>query len=127
LKWLNAKVLAAAVAFAFIGCATLFVAEQLNTRRSSVIAAVAPPAPARTTNKAVSGILKTPDGRPLANARVYLSTESVPVPVYAAPPAEVGSAVSGADGRFSFPAEAGNCAVIVLDGQGYGQATVAEL
>jgi RNA polymerase sigma factor (sigma-70 family) len=75
----------------------------------------------------VGGTLRTPEGKPLANAQVFLSTASAAVPVYAAPSPDVVSTVSGGDGRFSFPASPENCAVIVVHDLGYGQATVAEL
>ena len=74
-----------------------------------------------------TGILKTPDGKPLPDADVYLSTTSATVPIYSAPPPKVAVARTGTDGRFSFPLAPENRAVIVVHEKGYGQVTVAEL
>ena len=74
-----------------------------------------------------TGILKTPDGKPLPDADVYLSTASTAVPIYSTPPPKVAVARTGADGRFSFPLDPKNRAVIVVHEKGYGQITVAEL
>jgi RNA polymerase sigma factor (sigma-70 family) len=74
------------------------------------------------------GILKTPDGKPLPDAEVYLSTASVTVPIYFSTlPPKVAVARTEADGRFSFPLAPENRAVIVVHEKGYGQITVAEL
>jgi RNA polymerase sigma factor (sigma-70 family) len=86
----------------------------------------APPVAAQAADSEY-GILKTPDGKPLPNADVYLSTASVAVPVYAAPPPKVAITRTGADGQFSFPLAPENRAVIVVHEKGYGQITVAEL
>jgi len=75
-----------------------------------------------------TGILKTPDGKPLPNADVYLSTIAVTVPIYFSTlPPKVAVARTGADGRFSFPLAPENRAVIVVHEKGYGQITVTEL
>jgi peroxiredoxin len=77
---------------------------------------------------AETGIVKTPDGKPLPNAEVYLSTTTVTVPIYFTTlPPKVAVARTGADGRFSFPLDPKNRAVIVVHEKGYGQITVAEL
>ena len=73
------------------------------------------------------GILKTPDGKPLPDADVLLSTDSVFVHVYSTSPPKAAVARTGADGRFSFPVAPENRAVIVINEKGYGQMTVAEL
>src|SRR5260221_880397 len=77
------------------------------------------------------GILKTPDGKPLPNAEVYLSGTDAKldatVRVYEPPYPKVGITRTGADGRFSFPLAPENRAVIVIHEKGYGQITVAEL
>src|SRR5439155_2316864 len=61
-----------------------------------------------------TGILKTPDGKPLPNADVYLSTTDATVHIYEPPPPKVAVARTGADGRFSFPLAPENRAVIVV-------------
>ena len=73
------------------------------------------------------GILKTPDGKPLPDADVLLSTDSVFVHVYSTSPPKAAVARTGADGRFSFPVALENRAVIVVHEKGYGQITVADL
>jgi RNA polymerase sigma factor (sigma-70 family) len=74
-----------------------------------------------------TGILKTPDGKPLPDADVLLSTDSVSVHVYSTSAPKAAVARTGADGRFSFPLAPENRAVIVMHEKGYGQITVAEL
>ena len=76
---------------------------------------------------AETGILKTPDGKPLPNADVYLSTITDTVSIYSTSPPKGAVARTGADGRFSFPLAPENRAVIVVHEKGYGQITVAEL
>jgi peroxiredoxin len=76
---------------------------------------------------AETGILKTPDGKPLPNADVYLSTTADTVSIYSTSPRKGAVARTGADGRFSFPLAPENRAVIVVHEKGYGQITVAEL
>jgi peroxiredoxin len=73
------------------------------------------------------GILKAPDGKPLPDADVLLSTDSTFVHVYSTSPPKAAVARTGADGRFSFPLAPENRAVIVMHEKGYGQITVAEL
>jgi RNA polymerase sigma factor (sigma-70 family) len=90
-------------------------------------AAPAAPAVAGGAADSVNGVLKTPDGKPLADADVFLATASAAVPIYSALPPEVAVARTGRDGRFSFPLDAENRAVIVVNDKGYGQATIAEL
>jgi hypothetical protein len=98
------------------------VIQQVKTRSSSRVPVSDGAADSET------GILKTPDGKPLPDADVYLSTASVTVPVYFSTlPPKVAVARTGADGRFSFPLDPENRAVIVVHEKGYGQATVAEL
>src|ERR1051326_3188367 len=80
---------------------------------------------------AETGILKTPEGKPLPNAEVYLSGTDAKldatVRVYEPPNPKVGITRTGADGRFSFPLAPENRAVIVIHEKGYGQITVGEL
>jgi RNA polymerase sigma factor (sigma-70 family) len=73
------------------------------------------------------GILKSPDGKPLSDADVLLSSDSAFVHVYATSPPKAAVARTGADGRFSFPVAPENRAVIVMNEKGYGQITVADL
>jgi RNA polymerase sigma factor (sigma-70 family) len=130
MKWLNLKVAAAVIAFAFIAGVGTYLVQQRKVARSPSTPAAAPATPARADlplANSISGIIKTPDGQPLPNAQVYLSTLSVAVPVYSVPAAEVPSTITGPDGRFSFPANSEKCAVIVVSEKGYGQVTVAEL
>ena len=86
----------------------------------------APPVAAEAADSEY-GILKTPDGKPLPDADVLLSTDSTFVHVYATTPPKAAVARTGADGRFSFPLAPENRAVIVMHEKGYGQITVAEL
>jgi RNA polymerase sigma factor (sigma-70 family) len=74
-----------------------------------------------------TGILKAPDGKPLPDAEVYLSTTSATVHIYEPVSRKVAVTRTGADGRFSFPLAPENRAVIVLHEKGYGQITVTEL
>src|SRR5204862_8205237 len=94
---------------------------------SERVAVNAWPAVAGGAADSVNGVLKTPDGKPLPDADVFLSTASAAVPIYSALPPEVAVARTGADGRFSFPSDAENRAVIVVSDLGYGQAFVDEL
>jgi len=93
---------------------------------TQVAATAAPPVVAEGADSK-TGILKTPDGKPLPDADVYLSTTSAAVPIYSAPSPKVAVTRTGADGRFSFPLDPKNRAVIVVHEKGYGQITVAEL
>jgi RNA polymerase sigma factor (sigma-70 family) len=104
-----------------------YVVQQVKARSSAQAVATASPTAAGGAADSVNGILKTPDGKPLPDAEVYLSTAAAAVPIYSAPPPEVAVTRTGADGRFSFPLDAENRAVIVVSEKGYGQATVAEL
>jgi hypothetical protein len=63
----------------------------------------------------------------LAGAEVFLSTVSDKVPIYSEPSGQVVSTVTGGDGRFSFPSDPANRAVIAIHSAGYGQVTVADL
>jgi RNA polymerase sigma factor (sigma-70 family) len=119
--------IAGIVAFAFTAGVGTYVVRHVKARSSARVATIASPAVAEGAADSVNGILKTPDGRPLPDAEVYLSTASATVPIYSAPPPEVAATRTGADGRFSFPLDAENRAVIVVSEKGYGQATVAEL
>jgi len=127
---LQKGLIASAVAFAVIGGGATYLVHHFRAARSSFVAvAAASSSPATKDGAAstVSGILKTPDGKPLPNAEVFLSTDLTAVPVYSAPSAEVASTVTGRDGQFSFPAGLENRAVIVIGDHGYGQATINEL
>src|SRR5204863_1631952 len=96
--------IAGIVAFAFAAGVGTYVIQQVKTRSSSAqVAATASPAVAVGAADSVKGILKMPDGKPLPDAEVYLSTASAAVPIYSAPPPEVAVARTAADGRFSFP------------------------
>src|SRR5258706_1314939 len=129
MKWLNAKAVAAMIAgMVIVGTGTVFVLQSkvVPSPATPTTAAPAPPAPrgpGRPFAGLVSGILKTPDGQPLPAAVVYLSTAFVPVPVYSDPSPKVQSTVTGRDGRFAFPEDPANRAVIVLNEKGYGEAT----
>jgi len=119
---LTAKALAATIAsVAILGVGTQFLLSQ-NKKAPNPI-----PAETTATASAVTGILKSPDGQPLPNAAVYLSTGFVPVPVYAEPSKKVQATRTSAAGRFSFGEDPANRAVIVVHEKGYGQATVADL
>ena len=134
LKSLSAKVALAIVVLASVGGGTLLV-QQWNGAQpgSAVPAATAAPTQvaAATAGLAapgkVAGILQTPDGKPLAGVEVFLSTAGDKVPVYTESSGQTVSTVTGGDGRFSFPSDPANRAVIVISEVGYGQATVAEL
>src|SRR6185503_3611519 len=105
-----------------------YVIQQVKARASSArVASTAAPPVSAGAIYAETGILKTPDGKPLPDADVFLSTASAAVPIYSAPPPKVAVARTGADGRFSFPLDPKNRAVIVVHEKGYGQITVAEL
>jgi len=95
-------------------------------RQSRVASAKTAAAPKAIPN-ALTGILKSPDGKPLAGAKVFLSTASDAVSVYAPLSANVLSTITDRDGRFSFPTDPDNQPVIVVNDAGYGQATGAEL
>jgi RNA polymerase sigma factor (sigma-70 family) len=86
----------------------------------------APPVAAEAADSEY-GIVKTADGKPLPDAEVLLSTDSVFVHVYSTSPPKAAAALTGADGRFSLPLAPENRAVIVVHEKGYGQITVAEL
>jgi RNA polymerase sigma factor (sigma-70 family) len=120
---LTAKALAATIAsVAILGVGTQFLLSQ-NKKMPN-------PIPAETkiaVGSDVTGILKTADGQPLPDTKVYLATGFVPVPVYTEPSSKVQFTRTGRDGRFSFPEDSANRAVIVINEKGYGQATVTEL
>lgn len=133
MKSLSAKVAVAVVVVACAGGAGTLVVQNWNSAQPDSATATATPAPAvadkagQAAPTAVTGILKAPDGKPLAGAEVFLSTVSDKVPVYSEPSGQVVSTVTAGDGRFSFPSDPANRAVIVISSAGYGQATVAEL
>jgi peroxiredoxin len=119
--------IASIVAFAFAAGVGTYVNQQAKTRSSSRVAATAAPPVASEGAGFETGILKTPDGKPLPDAEVFLSTASATVPIYSAPSPKVAVTRTGADGRFSFPLGPKNRAVIVVHEKGYGQITVSEL
>ena len=120
--------IAAIVAFAFTAGVGTYVVQQMKARSSSAqVAATASPPVSYEATYSENGILKTLDGKPLPDADVFLTTASASVPIYSAPLPKVAVARTGADGRFSFPLDPKNRAVIVVHEKGYGQATVAEL
>jgi len=131
LKWVGAKGLAAASVGTVIlgtGAALLLQSaapkyQNLNSNPASKV----PPVQVAAAAGLLSGLLKSPDGQPVANAEVYLATASVRVPVYAERLDKVQTTVTGNDGRFAFPEDSANRAVIVLHEKGYGQASIAEL
>jgi peroxiredoxin len=89
--------------------------------------ATASPAGSDEAEDSVTGILKAPDGKPLPDAEVYLSTTSDTVSIYSTSPPKGALAQTGADGRFSFPSDPDNRALIAVHEKGYGQITVDEL
>ena len=113
------------------GVGTYLVYQSKAARASNAGATASTASTADRTGKnpgnSVSGILKSPNGQPLAGAGVFLSTASSAVPIYSPPSRQIAATVTGPDGRFSFPASPENRAVIVVSEEGYGQATVAEL
>ena len=118
---LQKSLIAGALALALAGgVTTILLTKSTDAREGFVAADVAP-------TDSITGIVRAPDGKPLRNAQVFLSTASAAVPIYSDPPPEVISTVTGSDGRFSFPANPESRAVIVLMDEGYGQATVADL
>jgi RNA polymerase sigma factor (sigma-70 family) len=135
MKPLGAKVAVAVIILACAGGAGRLVVQNWNSAGADSVAAAATPAPTQAAADkpvqaaptAITGILKAPNGRPLAGAEVFLSTVSDKVPVYSERSGQVVSAVTASDGRFSFPSDAANRAVIAIHDTGYGQATVAEL
>lgn len=136
MKSLSAKVAVAVILLASVGGGALLVQQWQSVQPGSAVAAPTPtPAPTPAVVEAaapaspgtVAGILKTPEGKPLAGAEVFLSTVGNKVSVYSEPSGQVVSTVTSSDGRFSFPSDPANRAAIVINGAGYGQATVAEL
>jgi hypothetical protein len=120
--------IAAIVVFACTAAVGTYVVQQVKTRASSARVAVNASAPVSDgATYSENGILKTPDGKPLPDADVFLTTASASVPIYSAPPPKVAVARTGADGRFSFPLDPKNRAIIVVHEKGYGQVTVTEL
>jgi peroxiredoxin len=120
MKWLKTKTVAAmAGGVLLVGSGTLVV-QQL-TRIPSAMAAAKP------AGEGVSGIVRSPDGKPVPGAKVYVSSATTPVPIYSKPSPEVLSALSGTEGQFSFPSDHDQRAVIVISEKGYGEATVTAL
>src|SRR6185503_1031620 len=117
-----------AFAFAFTAGVGTYIVQRMKARASSAqVAATAAPPVSYGAAYSENGILKTPDGTTLPDAEVFLSTASAIVPIYSAPGPKVAVARTGADGRFSFPLDPKNRAVIAVHEKGYGQATIAEL
>jgi RNA polymerase sigma factor (sigma-70 family) len=132
MKSLSAKIATAGVVLACVGGVGTLVVQKLKSARANSVAFAAAAVP--VSEKAgqgapgsAVGVLKAPDGRPLAGAQVYLSTVDEKVPVYSEPSGQIVSTVTASDGQFSFPDHPANRAVIVLNDAGYGQATVVEL
>jgi peroxiredoxin len=119
--------IAAIVVFACTAAVGTYVVQQVKTRASSARVAVNASPPVSGATYSENGILKTPDGKPLPDADVFLTTASASVPIYSAAPPKVAVARTGADGRFSFPLDPKNRAIIVVHEKGYGQVTVTEL
>jgi RNA polymerase sigma factor (sigma-70 family) len=136
-KSLSTKIAVALMVLASVGGGGTLLFEQWKSAQAdaatasptaspapNAAAAVAPEQPALTK---VTGVVRTSEGKPLAGAEVFLSTVSAKVPVYSEPAGDVLSSFTDVDGRFWFPADPANRAVIVMSSAGYGQATVAEL
>jgi RNA polymerase sigma factor (sigma-70 family) len=126
---LSAKTVAGVIAGVVVLGSGTFVLVHSLVPAPATPAVAAPPARGARNSLAglVSGILKMPDGKPLAGVEVFLSTASVPVPVYSDRSDKVQTTATGQDGRFAFPDEPENRAVIAVHESGYAQATVAEL
>ena len=123
-KLLSLKVIASAIAALLVGGGGIYLAQQFRTATTALAQS---PSSGSATIRNVRGILKTPDGKPLDNAIVYLSTGTTPVPVYATPGANVLSTRTDRNGKFTFASDPDNRAVIVIHEQGYAQATVNSL
>ena len=130
LKWAGAKGLAAAsVGTVILGTGAALLLQSAAPKSQASKPLVTKAAAAEAVNNAglVWGILKSPEGQPLPNVEVYLSTASVKVPVYTERSDKVQTTVTGPDGRFAFPEDGANRAAIVVHEKGYGQASVSEL
>jgi RNA polymerase sigma factor (sigma-70 family) len=116
------------VALACAAGVSTYVVQQVKARASSArVAPTASPIVAAGAADSETGILKTPDGKALPDAEVFLSTTSTAVPIYSTPPPKVAVTRTQADGRFSFPLDPKNRAIIVVHEKGYGQVTVTQL
>src|SRR5262245_39127670 len=115
----------AATPKALIGIAAVVLTASVGTYVIQQVTAEPPVAVEAADSE--TGILKTPDGKPLPNAEVYLSTTDATVHIYEPVSKKVAVTRTGADGRFSFPLAPENRAVIAVHEKGYGQITVAEL
>lgn len=130
---LQKTLIAGALALAFTTGIGTLVFLKVRAAKTSSAQANAANAPALINEAqpaaadSVSGVLESPDGQPLVNAQIFLSTAATPVPIYAPPSPDVLSTTTDRDGRFSFPSSPENRAVIVIHDNGYGQATIAEL
>jgi len=130
LKWITAKTVAAALTgVVIIGASSALLLTSADAKRETATPkpTASPGKPAARANAAVAGILKTAEGKPVASAEVYLATPFAKVPVYAQRSDKVQTTVTDAQGRFTFPADDANRAVIVLNEKGYAQASMSEL
>ena len=134
IKSLGSKVVAASIAVACVGGAGTWVVQYRSAAGPQAVAAAATPAApvaaaqaAPTRPAEVAGLLRGTDGRPLSGMEVFLSTVSEKVAVYSPSSPQVVSTITAGDGRFSFPSDPANRAVIAMGASGYGQATIAEL
>ncbi|HUR46330.1 MAG TPA: sigma-70 family RNA polymerase sigma factor [Candidatus Saccharimonadales bacterium] len=116
------KVAACLVAGSFlVGTAVYLLKAARAASSPPVLAAVLP------EGSTLSATLRTPDGKPVPSADIYISTFAVPVPVYSQPSPKVLSTQSGKDGQFSFSANPDYRAAIVMHELGYAQGTLSEL
>ncbi|MDB6031943.1 MAG: polymerase sigma factor, sigma-70 family [Verrucomicrobiales bacterium] len=123
---LQLKAVGALIAGAVVLGGGIYLAQHSKVGPSKLLAAT-PRQEARDVDGPIIGTLKTADGRAVTNAEVFLSTVTVPVPVYTAPTPSVTAARTGKDGRFAFPRDPDSRAVIAVLEQGYGEATVSDL
>jgi hypothetical protein len=124
------KVVAAVVALLLVaGTAAVTVWTRSNPGRVLVVASPASPGgtpagPAPTGRGAaivVAGIVRAPDGSPLPQAEVLVSTESAMVAAYPNRQQDAPSTRTGPDGRFSLTLYTQPLAIVVRSDVGYAQ------
>ena len=133
MAWAKAKTAAVYVAALLIIAASVTLVVDITVvRRGRASSAVLPPSASLTMPAAgagLKGLVRMPDGRPLADAEVLLAVRNTVIDVYEQRRSTSPSVLTGADGSFSFPPDVARdfSDLVIRSPQGFAHYTRAEL